>query len=184
MPRIAPFGSWPSPITSERIVSESVPIREMNADADGAVYWTEQRPADGGKTSLVRRDPDGTVRDIAAPPFDVRSRVHEYGGGAFTVRGGVVVFSNDADKRLYRVDPGKSPVPITPAGASRWADLCIDSKRGRVLAIRETHDGGEVINEIVSLDLEGEGSPRTIDSGAYLYEAPRRSPVGRPHTFR
>lgn len=180
MARIAPFGSWSSPITSERIVSENTPIREIAVDADGTLYWTEQRPADGGKTSLVRHSADGHLSDVVVPPFDVRSRVHEYGGGAFTVSHGTVVFSNDADKRLYRLDPGRTPIALTPAqGDARWADMTIDTLRRRVFAVREVHDGGEVVNEIVSVPLDGEGSPRMVVSGADFYAAPRLSPDGK-----
>jgi len=184
MARTAPFGSWASPMTSERIVSESSPIRELAADVDGAIYWTEQRSADGGKTSLVRQAPDGTRTDVVAPPFDVRSRVHEYGGGAFAVSAGTVVFSNDADRRVYRIDPGSAPVAITPAqGDARYADLVIDRLRKRVFAVREVHDGGDVTNEIVSIALDGEGSPRTAVTGADFYAAPRLSPDGRQLAF-
>lgn len=184
MPRIAPYGSWSTPITSERIVSENAPIRELAADTDGAVYWTEQRPGDGGKTSLVRHSPSGAQTDVVVPPFDVRSRVHEYGGGAFAVRDGTVVFSNDGDKRLYRVDPGQAPVPITPLqGDTRWADLVVDARRRRVFAVREVHDGGDVTNEIVSVSLDGDGSPRTVVTGADFYASPRLSPDGRRIAF-
>lgn len=180
MPKVAPYGSWSSPITSERIVAENTPIRELALDPEeGAVYWTEARPGDAGKTSLVCRTRHGRIVDVVTPPFDVRTRVHEYGGGSFVVSDGVLVFSNDADRRLYRIDPGKAPVPITPAGSSRWADLQLDRRRGRVLAVREAHERGEVTNEIVSVDLGGEGQPRVVVSGADFYAAPRISPDGR-----
>ena len=66
---------------------------------------------------LVRPAADGTTAELTQAPFDVRSRVHEYGGGSYTVAGGTVVFSNLADGRLYRLDPGaEAPVPITPEG--------------------------------------------------------------------
>ena len=183
MPKVAPFGSWSSPITSERIVAESAPIRELGIDTDGSVYWTEARPGDAGKTTLVRRSPDGRLTDVVTSPFDVRSRVHEYGGGAFTAAGGTVVFSNDADRRLYRIDPGRAPVPITPEGAARWADLVIDLRRRRVLAVREIHDGADVVNEIASVSLDGEGAPRTVVSGADFYAAPRLSAAGNRLAF-
>ena len=88
-PTLAPFGSWASPITSDLIVAASISLLDVLLDGDD-VYWIEGRPQEGGRYVLVRRRPDGTTADINPLPFNVRTRVHEYGGGAAVVRNGVV----------------------------------------------------------------------------------------------
>src|SRR5882757_1148024 len=97
--RTAPFGFWRSPITSDLIVAQSIGLSEVRLDRDAnggdAVWWLESRPQEGGRSVLVRRDPDGTVAEISPAGVNVRTRVHEYGGGAWTVADGTVFFSND-----------------------------------------------------------------------------------------
>src|SRR5687768_12421528 len=110
---IAPYGSWKSPISSDLIVSGTIGLGQVEIDG-GDVYWVEQRPSEGGRYVVVRRTADGQIEDVTPPPYNARTRVHEYGGGAFAVRDGVVYFSNYTDQRLYRVDRGSEPRPITP----------------------------------------------------------------------
>src|SRR5215470_10085493 len=100
-PQTAPYGSWSSPITSDMIVASSIGLGEILLDGE-VVYWLEARPQEGGRSVIVRRAADGAIADITLPvsaakgtAFNVRTRVHEYGGGAYLVRGGVVYFCND-----------------------------------------------------------------------------------------
>nr|MBA2299486.1 hypothetical protein [Chloroflexota bacterium] len=138
-PRL-PYGSWPSPIRIDDLLGDTVRLGEPWIDGD-ETYWIEGRPAEAGRSVLVRRAVDGTLTDMTPAPFDVRSRVHEYGGGSYTVAGGTVVFSNRTDGRLYRLDPGVvEPQPITPEGPYRYADLRFDPGRRRFLAVREDHN--------------------------------------------
>src|SRR5436190_2437539 len=102
--RSAPYGSWPSPITSELIASATIRLGDLALDG-ADVYWSESRPAEGGRSAIVRRTPDGQTADLIPAPFNARTRVHEYGGAAFAVADGTVYFSNFADQRLYRVRP-------------------------------------------------------------------------------
>ena len=115
------------------------------------------------------------------PGFNARTRVHEYGGGAYTVRDGVLIFSNFSDTRLYRVDGDDAPRPITPEGALRYADMIFDPDRARLIAVREDHSGdGEAVNTIVALDPNGdESGGMVLTSGADFYSNPRLSPDGR-----
>src|SRR5712692_10802706 len=100
-PQVAPYGSWKSPITSDLIVSGTVGLGQIALDGED-IYWSEMRPAEGGRNVIVRRTPDGRTNDVTPAPFNVRTRVHEYGGGAFTVSDGTLYFTHFADQRLER----------------------------------------------------------------------------------
>jgi dipeptidyl aminopeptidase/acylaminoacyl peptidase len=179
---VAPYGSWKSPITSDLIVSATVGLGQIALEGED-VYWVEMRPAEGGRNCVVRRAPDGSIKDVTPAGFNARTRVHEYGGGDFAVSGGAVYFSNFADQRLYRQDRGRSPRPITPEAKYRYADPCVDARRGLLFCVREDHteEAREAVNTIVSVKLDGEGNDdggRVLVSGADFYSSPRLSPDG------
>ncbi len=178
-PAVAPYGSWRSPIRVDDLVGDNVTLAEPWLDGDD-VYWLEGRPAEAGRRVLVRVAADGSISDLTAAPISVRTRVHEYGGGAYVVAGGVVAFSDFADGRVYRLDPGvATPVPITPAGPWRYADFRFDAARRRYVAVREDHGrGGEVVNEIVDIALDGDRDPRVLVTGPDFVASPRLSPDG------
>src|SRR5262245_20953741 len=157
--KTAPYGSWKSPITSDLIVAQSISLSDTRLDS-GSVYWLEGRPQEQGRCVIVRRDREGRETDITPAPFNVRTQVHEYGGGAWTVAGGTVYFSNFSDGRLYRPTQGSSaPEALTPARparprAFRFADGVIDRHRNRWIGVREDHSGeGEPVNTIAAVDL-------------------------------
>ena len=148
---------------------------------DGAdIYWVEMRPAEGGRNVIVRRTSDGRTSDVTPAPFNARTRVHEYGGGAFAVMNGTVYFSNFRDQRLYRQQLGARPQPLTPEEDLRYADGVIDRRRGRMICVREDHTvaGREAVNTLVSLDLKNGGSGQVLVSGNDFYSSPRLSPDG------
>lgn len=171
----APYGSWKSPITSDLIVAKSIGLSEVRLDG-GDVYWVESRPEEAGRNVVVRNG-----EDVTPAPFNVRTRVHEYGGGAWTVDDGVLYFSHNADQRLYRLIPGGSPVAFAPEGAWRYADGIIDRKRRFWIGVREDHSGaGEAVNTIVAIALEGEpSSGRVLASGHDFFSSPHLAPDGR-----
>ena len=175
-----PYGSWPSPIRIDDLVGAVVRLSDPWVDGDD-VYWIEGRAAEGGRSVLVMRSSDGVARDVSPPPFDVRSRVHEYGGGAYVVAGGTILFSHLKDGRLYRLDPGDdAPQPLTPEGPYRFADMRFDPARRRFLAIREDHSGdGEPRAAIVDVALDGDRPIRVLYEGPDFLAAPRPSPDGR-----
>ena len=177
--RVAPYGSWKSPITSDMIVAEAVGLMEVVLDGDD-VYWIEMRPSEGGRYVVVRRSPDGKTADVTPPEFNARTRVHEYGGGSYAVRDGTVYFSNFGDQRLYRQDPGAAPRPITPEADLRYADGMVDSARNRLICIREDHTnaGHEAVNTICAVALAGEKAAAVLVSGNDFYSSPRLSPDG------
>jgi hypothetical protein len=186
-PKIAPYGSWRSPITSDLIVSQSIGLSEARFDGD-AVYWLEARPQEQGRNVVVRLGADGKTSDVVPPPFSARTRVHEYGGGAWTVAHGVLFFSNFADGRLYRIGPDdRDPTPLTPAPPApgrqwRFADGIIDQQRQRWIGVREDHTGsGEAVNTLVSVDLAQPGTApgEILAEGHDFFASPRLSPDGR-----
>ena len=182
MPTIAPYGSWKSPITADLIVQDAVPLGAIQLDGDD-VYWVEMRPADGARNVIVRRMPDGAARDVTAAPFNVRTRVHEYGGLCFWVAAGVVWFANFADQRVYRQEPGTAPVAITPAGVDlRFGDGMIDWRRGRLVCVREDHraTGTEAVNAVVALDLAAGGAGDVLVAGSDFYGYPAVRPGRQP----
>ncbi|MFQ5855359.1 MAG: S9 family peptidase [Anaerolineae bacterium] len=178
-PKIAPYGSWKSPITSDLIVAETIGLGQIALDGED-VYWVEMRPAEGGRQVIVRRTPDGQTTDMTPPPFNARTRVHEYGGGAFVVTDRTIIFSNFDDQRLYRQDTGAEPQPITPEGDLRYADGVIDRRRNRLICVREDHTaaGREAVNTLVSLGLAGGDGGQVLVSGNDFYSSPRLSPDG------
>ena len=179
MPQIAPYGSWKSPITSDLIVSESIGLGQIALDGED-IYWVESRPSEAGRNVLVRKDSRGGITDVTPPPFGVRTRVHEYGGGAFTMSGGVVYFCNFADQRMYRQEAGGEPQAITPEADVRYADMVVDGPRGRIICVQEDHTDAsrEAVNSIVSLDLGGNGDALVLFSGSDFCSSPRLSPDG------
>jgi dipeptidyl aminopeptidase/acylaminoacyl peptidase len=173
-----PYGTWRSPITAQVVSGEAVALGEIMLDGPD-LYWTETRPSEGGRKVIVRRSPDGRVHDITPPPFNARTRVHEYGGGDFIVDSGSVYFSDFADQRLYRVDPGTSPEPFTRGGPWFYADGIIDRGHRRIICVREDHSGGDqdAVNTLVTIPL-GDGEARVLVEGADFCSSPRLSPHG------
>ncbi|MDH4211133.1 MAG: S9 family peptidase [candidate division WOR-3 bacterium] len=171
-------GSWRSPITSDIVARQSVRFGEIVVDGKD-IYWVESRPAENGRSVIVRYDSRKRISDVIAAPYSARSRVHEYGGAAFTVHEGAIFFTNFADQRVYRQGPDLIPVPLTPDMDKRYADLQLDARRGRMVCIQEDHTRkGEPINAIVDIDINGSGKSRILVSGNDFYASPRLSPDG------
>ncbi|MCH7679997.1 S9 family peptidase, partial [candidate division KSB1 bacterium] len=95
-----PYGSWKSPITADLIVGQTVRLGQIVLDGED-IYWIEMRPAEDGRNVIVKRTPDGKLTDMTPAGFNARTRVHEYGGGAFALNKGTLYFSNDNDQRVY-----------------------------------------------------------------------------------
>jgi len=175
----SPYGSWRSPVTADAIVAGVVGLSQIQLDGDD-IYWVEGRPAEAGRNVIVRRRPDGSISDVTPREYNARTRVHEYGGGAYLVRDGVVWFTNFKDQRLYRQDSGRAPVAITPAQDIRHADIVFDARHQRLIAVREDHttDMPQAVNTIVSLDPIGKIPAKTLVQANDFYSSPRVSPSG------
>lgn len=177
-PPIAPYGSWKSPITSDLLVSETIGLSEPLLGED--IYWLELRPNEGGRTVIVKRDKDGETIDVTPESFNVRTRVHEYGGGAYGTSKDAIFFSNYSDQRLYRQDRGDMPEAITLDDRYRYADYVTDQERNMLFCVREDHrPAGEPTNALVKVNCLGdERGGEIIVSGRDFYASPRLSPDG------
>ena len=179
---VAAFGSWPSPVTARLLVERVVSLGQVMVCGD-AVYWNEARPAEAGRQVIVRWSREGGRADAIPAANSARTTVHEYGGGAYTVHGDEVFFSNFADQRLYRCRPGEEPRPITPApsapGALRYADGRLTPDGSWVVCVRERHDESGVHNEVAAVAADGAAAPRVLVDGHDFFAAPRPSPDGR-----
>ncbi|MBF4633097.1 S9 family peptidase [Agreia pratensis] len=187
--RIAPYGTWTSPISAESLAGSGHPVGG-GAYAGDEVWWQELRPTEGGRLSIRRAGADGEPVDVLPVPFNVRTRVHEYGGGAWTVTGladgpPVLVFANFDDQRVYRLDVDTVdavPSPLTPEGLGmRFADL--QQRGAEIIAVRETHSDSGLSRDIVAIPLDGSaasdaGRIRSIVSGSHFLASPRISPDG------
>ena len=112
----SPYGSWPSPVDAALAAAHDGRPDWVGVVGD-EIWWTEPRPAEGGRRALVRRRADGGEESVLPAPWNVRSRVIEYGGRPWTgvVHDGrpLIVFTHFADQRLYRFEPGAEPRPLT-----------------------------------------------------------------------
>ena len=169
--KIAPYGSWKSPITSDLIGSETIALGQIALEGNDT-YWVEVRPSEGGRYVIVRLSNE-KASDVTPPPYSARTRVHEYGGGAYTVKDGIVYFANFSDQRVYRQKVGEDPVPITPEGALRYADIVVD-KRGTLICVQEDHtySDREAVNTLVRIKPES-GNSQNLVSGNDFYSTPR-----------
>ena len=169
------YGTWESPISAADTVGGIVDFGQIAADGDN-LYWLEGRPSEGGRQVLVRRDGSGQIDDLTAPPIYVRTQVHEYGGGAFTVDSGKVAYSELSDQRLYLLGEGPiTPEPSSP-GALRYADGRF-LPDGSIVCVRESHGDGEAVNEIVRID-PGTREVEVLVTGRDFYASPRPSSDG------
>lgn len=175
------YGTWPSPITARRAAQACMQLVEVRAFGESTT-WIERRPDEEGRYVLVRADAGAEPRDLTPPGFSARTRVHEYGGGSYTVFGDTVFFANDRDQRLYRHREGEEAVAITPEPpverGLRYADPDVSPDGERLVCVRERHDAnGDVTNELVVMRTDG-SNPSVLASGRDFYGSPRWSPDG------
>jgi dipeptidyl aminopeptidase/acylaminoacyl peptidase len=179
---VTPYGLWPSPIEAEQVARQATAYDAVHTSGE-AVYWLETRPSQDGRAVVVRWTDDAGAADAVPAGFDVGSRVHEYGGGAYLPAGRTLFACSQGDQRLYRIDGQRDPVPITPEpptqASLRYADLRLVSSGALLVCVRERHQDGQVINELVALPADESADPWVVASGHDFYAAPRPSPDGR-----
>ena len=174
----APYGTWHSPLAAADLARSAISLNYVQVAA-GIPYWVESRPAEGGRSVIVTAGKDGGVREVTPQGFNVRTRVHEYGGMPYAIGNGIVFFSNFSDQRLYVQRPGAAPVAITPEGY-RYADFVLDGSGERLFCVREDHTGaGEPKNAIVMVDIRAGGPGKVLFDSSDFAAYPRLSPDGR-----
>ncbi|MCS5712629.1 prolyl oligopeptidase family serine peptidase [Candidatus Berkiella aquae] len=167
----APYGTWDSPISAQMASSAIVAFQDVVIDGND-IYWSEMRPNEGGRCVIVKQS-SSIAQDILPKEFNARTRVHEYGGAAFTVDKGIIYFIHFADQRLYRMAPGTKPQPITQTGI-RFADLKVTPFG--IVAIAESHlaQTHEPENFLALIDPET-GHIQPLAKGYDFYSSPALS---------
>jgi dipeptidyl aminopeptidase/acylaminoacyl peptidase len=186
---VAAYGTWSSPISAELVARAGTSLATPWLAA-GTAWWLEGRPAEAGRVVLMKAEAGGEPMDVSPAGFNVRTMVHEYGGGAYCIHDGVVFCSSFDDQRLYRQDSGAAPVAITPATEGRrhrYADGRVTPDGALWIGVRERHEGGgrsdEVVNELVAIPTDGSAKPSVIAGGRDFYSSPRISPDGKRLCF-
>jgi len=174
---VLPYGSWPSPLSAAD-VSAASPRLEGARFVGDEVWWGQTVPAEGGRTTVRRRMPDGAVADVLPTGWSARSRVHEYGGGAWTASDdGILFFVEKSDQRVYALPPGGEPTPRTPdAGDVRYGGLTW--QRGMLLAVCEDHTGERPARRIVAIATGGPVNVTAVAGGSDFVAHPALSPDG------
>jgi len=182
MPRIAPYGTWPSPISAELITAGVTGLGALTSSGD-ALFWLESRPEESGRSTLMAYRDRARI-ELTPAPFNVRTRVHEYGGGAYRATESQVFFVNFADQNVYRVAlTGATPVPVTHTDAdTRYADFVFDEPRTRLIAVCERPGTVERENCLIAIDV-ATGTATDLHRGHDFYSTPRVSPDGRRICF-
>ena len=181
MKTMQPFGTWPSAISPEIVSSAAPKISSIQSYKD-QLFWVESRPQESGRNVIVSQDKDGITHDLLPEPYSHSSRVHEYGGMAYTLSGDTLYFVNGADQCIYKLDIGSNqqPTAITDPGP-RFADLIVDSVNNRLIAVCEQHsDQTEPENYLAAVSLDKSNQqPQRLAWGADFYAYPRISPNGK-----
>ena len=163
-----PYGTWESPIKAENVSSSVISFQDVVMDEEN-IYWSEMRPAENGRYVIVKYTAQGEMFDVLPPKFSARTRVHEYGGAAFTVDKGIIYFTNDEDQRLYQILPDELPKPIAQAGI-RFAEFKITPFG--IIAVAESHLKTPEVENFLALIHPKTGDVKKLASGWDFYAFP------------
>lgn len=172
----SPYGSWPSPFSAASVAASS-PRLDGARFVGGEIWWAESVPAERGRVTVR----SSLGREVLPSPWSARSRVHEYGGGAWTADAdGILYFVDASDQRVYRLAPGAHPVPLTPAGPSHGG---LRLQNGRLLAVREDLTGEPHLRAIIEIPVDASaaddpGALRVLGEGPGFFAHPTLSPDG------
>ena len=182
-----PYGAWPSPIKlgdlSPSDLAAALASPGEPQVQNGVPHWLESRPEEAGRVALMRQEADGP-RELTPAPFNVRSRVHEYGGAAYLAAASGLWFVNAADQNIYRINSDGGIRQTTHSDAStRYADLQLDAARGQLIAVTEIHRQGEAPrNALAAIDLQS-GEAALLHAERDFYAWPRLSKDGKQLLF-
>lgn len=179
-----PPGSWPSPLSAADVATAGVGYGQVAVTDGGAtVWWSESRPDEGGRTTVLRRTGDGPIEQVLPAQLDARTRVHEYGGSCWVPYGQGLVTSNLVDQRLWLVGDGE-PVALTPetGAADRYGNPTLLPGGSHLLAIRE-QIGRPTVHQLVAVPLDGSGDLRVLWDGSDFVAGATVSPDGDALAF-
>jgi dipeptidyl aminopeptidase/acylaminoacyl peptidase len=172
-----PYGSWSSPVAAPMLAEQVVGIGSPGVDGQ-TVTWLESRPSEGGRAVVVGAAPGAQPSDLTPASANARTRVHEYGGDAYAVRDGLVLYVEFTDQQLYACDDGEHARRVTDDPDTRFAAPQFLPGRDALVAVAERHEAGhEAENSLVLVDL-ADGTVRTLASGADFYGVPALDPAG------
>jgi dipeptidyl aminopeptidase/acylaminoacyl peptidase len=183
MSRVAPFGAWPTPVTAELATRGALRLSQPRLDGDD-LYWVEGRPQEGGRQRVVRSAPGRAPEDVTPESVNVRSGVHEYGGGDFAVRDGALVFADFGEGGAWLAERGGAPRRLPGAvPGRRYADFALaPDGRSLVCVEEELRAGGEPANRLVALSRH-DGARQVVADGFDFVSFPRFAPDGRQLAF-
>lgn len=181
---IKPFGAWSSPISSNSLVEKTLRLGQIQLESN-RIFWTEGRPEENGRTALMTCEADGVPRELYPSTFNSRTRVHEYGGKPFFVKGDTIFAVSDNDQQIYALDrEAESPAKLTQADKCRFADMTLSPDGKSLVAVCEDHsDLDRVENYLVTISLQGENEMVKLSSGHDFYSNPEISPDGQQICF-
>ncbi len=175
-PKAMPYGSWPSPITAHTVAADAIQFNDIQI-AEETLFWLEGRPVEGGRNALMSWNERQGEKELLPKEYNVRTRVHEYGGGALLIGASGIYFINDHDQQIHCLQPNGTIRKITSVEKGRFADGCEHPSKPSLFYVMEEH-GDQVINSIVQVDRDS-GEIKLLASGHDFYSSPRLSPDGR-----
>jgi dipeptidyl aminopeptidase/acylaminoacyl peptidase len=177
-PRARAYGSWTSPFSATRITAGSLRLSQPRLEG-GRLHWLEGRPTEGGRQVVMAATGDAVPEARTPDTVNVRTRVHEYGGGDFVAHQGALYYSNDADGVVYALGRGA----LTEGGA-RYADFAVSPDARWLVAVEERpRDGQEPTNQLVAIPLPGGGSLQRLVTEFDFVSSPTFSPRGNRLAF-
>ncbi len=180
---IKPYGSWKSPVSGTSLTQSSLRLGQLQIDGT-KIFWTEGRPAEKGRTALMMRDGGQAPQELSHPDWDVRTRAHEYGGGAFLVDHSRIFYVENHDQQIYEILENGDRQRLTNNPNFRYADMILDSKRHQLFVVGEDHSNPEAVaNMLLRIPLDGEGKQVVVASGHDFYSNPQLSPDGNQLAF-
>jgi dipeptidyl aminopeptidase/acylaminoacyl peptidase len=194
MAPVAPFGRWPSPFSVEQAAGHKVSVSGLWSDGT-ALYWLASRPEEGGRTALFSARPGAEATEVSPPGANLRSRVHEYGGGAVCLAGprapgaahAPFAAVDQADQRVRLHRPGAAALDLSPAPPEgvRWSHggLAAPADGSVVLAVRETAGEGGGARDLVAYDPAQPGRTHVLAAGRDFYGAPAVDRAGGRAAF-